>query len=290
MAENESVQLRKEINKLNQLLDIVLLRNAQLEKQLYLYAQSNTVPENLRNAYTAGEDMAENVRCPYPHSETGVNNVLYSIHQPETGVTIPFHANDNLKIGVNFSIYAYDNTKNGVPNPFPAIPQTEIGVNKNQDATGNVAKAAINTGNPLAGEAKAANIVSYPPVPGDTNPTKRGTGNVSIAAMATTPPALPAQPADKEKKVNHSTLMDKLLLMIPKANYGSMDTTATILMRLQQSPKQSIKDLRLLTGLSEDGMVKRIMSMKKYGLVVRVTGIGLVLTDKAIKLLEASKL
>ena len=56
-------------------------------------------------------------------------------------------------------------------------------------------------------------------------------------------------------------------------------------MNLYAYPRNSYKELRRLTGLSEDGLTKRIMSLKKNGFIVRTAFQQYALTEKARKCL-----
>lgn len=57
--------------------------------------------------------------------------------------------------------------------------------------------------------------------------------------------------------------------LMKSAIISSHLVTAKILIQLSANPAISLRDLRKLTGLSEDGMAKRIMAMKKAGLITR---------------------
>ncbi len=70
------------------------------------------------------------------------------------------------------------------------------------------------------------------------------------------------------------------------ASDGGVSNTAKILIQLHTQPRNSYKELRQLTGLSEDGLTKRIMAMKKKGLVIRTSFQHYMLTELATKILE----
>ncbi len=67
----------------------------------------------------------------------------------------------------------------------------------------------------------------------------------------------------------------------------SLVNTALILSHLHSDPATPLQSLRKLTGLSEGGMAKRIMALKKAGLIVRRSQpLRYVLTDRGKSLLE----
>ena len=71
------------------------------------------------------------------------------------------------------------------------------------------------------------------------------------------------------------------------STYVSQVNTAKILLQLYQNPATPLAELRSLTGLSPDGMAKRIMALKKAGLIVRFSApLRYVLTEKAVGLLK----
>ncbi len=70
----------------------------------------------------------------------------------------------------------------------------------------------------------------------------------------------------------------------------SLVNTALILLHLHNDPATPLPHLRKLTGLSEDGMAKRIMALKKAALIVRQSApLRYILTEKAKGLLEEKR-
>ena len=67
-------------------------------------------------------------------------------------------------------------------------------------------------------------------------------------------------------------------------------TTSKILVQLSINPATPLSDLRTLAGMTEDGMAKRIMAMKKAGLITRVSAPKrYLLTEKAKALFIENK-
>lgn len=97
-----------------------------------------------------------------------------------------------------------------------------------------------------------------------------------------------AAPADAPKYIYFDDLFNELQLINRTCSESRLWNTAIILVTLRSTPKQSLKQLQKLTGLSEDGIVKRIMAMKKQGLIVRLPGRRLAITAKAENLIQKS--
>ena len=83
-----------------------------------------------------------------------------------------------------------------------------------------------------------------------------------------------------------TVLAVRLRAFMTNAMQLTLENTALILCHLQSDPATPLVKLRKLTGLSEDGMAKRIMALKKAGLIVRQSApLRFVLTEKAKALL-----
>ncbi len=89
-----------------------------------------------------------------------------------------------------------------------------------------------------------------------------------------------------EKYLNQDMVVSALCSVMVKCSTSSLYSTAKILIQLHNSPRNSYAKLRELTGLSEDGMTKRIMAMKKRGLIVRTAFQQYALTCKALEVLD----
>ena len=92
------------------------------------------------------------------------------------------------------------------------------------------------------------------------------------------------------KPIHLENLIFQLSFIIVRSTHQGLMNTATILIRLHDSPKQSLKNLQKLTGLSDDGIGKRIVSMKRFGLITRAAGRQLLLTEKALRAIEKSRM
>ncbi len=202
-------------------------------------------------------------------------NLLYSNHLQENGMENLQDDTGRNNNGVK-NVQRHTGTENnGVMNVQRHIGNQESGVMNVQQHAGKtdngVKNGFDNTFSFITG------VNSTPEaVPGSVN----GAENAPSSAVSI---------AKEEKPVRYQYLCGLLHEANTKANWDSIQNTALILIRLHESPKQSIKDLQKLTGLSEDGMVKRIMSLKKFGLVVRGKGRQLLLTSKTTELLNKSR-
>ncbi len=239
MAENENAQLRKEINRLNQLLDIVLLRNTQVENQLQYYVSAFAEMETLLSSYPELMDKAKkpsqyipsemdlaNSSFPYMPSQMDTANSCFRyIPEDETIAKPSFYANPNDEPGA------------ATQNP-PILPQ----------------------------KAEPKQVL-----------TTIQSADTAIHTASNTMPA----DAARAEKYRSQILLREIEKITPTAKLSGIKNAALILLRLHQSPRQSMKDLQKLTGLTEDGVIKRIGAMKKQGLIVRMAGRQLALTEKA---------
>lgn len=92
-----------------------------------------------------------------------------------------------------------------------------------------------------------------------------------------------AETENKPKLLDKWDVDSRLRKYMPTASVDGLRNTTNILLQLSANKKNSYKDLRNLTGLSEDGMAKRIMAMKKAGLIVRTGFQQYALTAKALE-------
>ncbi len=248
MADTELIQLRKEIERLNQLLDVVLFRNGQLEQQIL-----------------AVEDFCRQANIEvYSYVKVGneADSRSYALVQHKNGVNSSPDSLQNLNNGVTSSLSSVLLHDNGVDSPTLSDQLVQNGVNRRPDAL------------------QEKNIgVNY------------DFGNVSSGTDAPQPsPTHAANGEAATHSIQEFKLRDQLRALITNASRSGLQNTVKIMICLSENPKQSLKDLQKLTGLSEDGIVKRIMSMKKFGLIVRVRGQGLLLTRKAIEMITASRM
>lgn len=236
-------------------------------------------------------------------------------------------ANDGVNMLNQYSTHVYDGVKqsnqdstcalNGVNtpnrysthansgvNPFSeGLERAEDGVSKGQRYTLSQIDDVLTTGFPISAvmngpviesiyvhESRSA-LITYRNEDGSSYPANTAFSRDSSipGGAAALPEQAGAGAAVKEKRLSIGHIESKLMSLTPNSNGSGIDNTCKILLQIQKSPRQSLKDLQKLTGLSEDGVVKRIMAMKKAGLLARVPGKRLLLlTSKAQKLLEDS--
>ena len=90
-------------------------------------------------------------------------------------------------------------------------------------------------------------------------------------------------------KINTVVLASKLKAVMIKCPISGLGTAAKTLVQLYTNPKCPQKDLMKLTGLSADGIVKHIRALKKRNLIIKVGFQQYMLSDVAIKMLEAAR-
>jgi len=90
-------------------------------------------------------------------------------------------------------------------------------------------------------------------------------------------------------KINMGILSGELRAVMIKCPTRGLGTAAQTLAQLYTNPKCPQKDLMKLTGLSADGIVKHIRALKKKNLITKVAFQEYILSDIAIKMVEAAR-
>ena len=90
-------------------------------------------------------------------------------------------------------------------------------------------------------------------------------------------------------EINIGMLMNKLKLVMNKCTANALNNTAKTLVQFYTNKKCSQKDLMKVTGLSLDGMAKHIKALKTRNLIIKVAFQEYILSDIAIKMVEAAK-
>jgi hypothetical protein len=88
------------------------------------------------------------------------------------------------------------------------------------------------------------------------------------------------------KSVNVALVQKGLRVAMPTRSHATIDKAARILTLLYGNPRQPHKILRHYTGLSETGMAKHIMMLKRKELVVRTAFQTYTLTQRALKIMS----
>ena len=88
------------------------------------------------------------------------------------------------------------------------------------------------------------------------------------------------------KPVNIGLVQRGLRIAMPTRSHATIDKAAKILTLLYENPRQSHKTLMHLTSLSQDGMAKHIMMLKRKGLVVRTAFQTYTLTQKSVDIIK----
>ena len=92
-----------------------------------------------------------------------------------------------------------------------------------------------------------------------------------------------AEPGVFERQYN--IVLHNLAPLMLTAGKRAVNNTAKIIVQLLHNAATPLHELRTITGMSNDGMSKRIMAMKKAGLITRVSAPKrYLLTDKAKQL------
>ena len=90
-------------------------------------------------------------------------------------------------------------------------------------------------------------------------------------------------------KINIGMLMGELKAVMNKCSAISLNNTAKTLVQLHTNLKCSQKDLMKVTNLSLDGIAKHIKALKNRNLIIKVAFQQYILSDEAIKMLEAAR-
>ena len=90
-------------------------------------------------------------------------------------------------------------------------------------------------------------------------------------------------------EINMGMLMGELKVVMNKCTISALSNTAKTLAHLYTNPKCPQKDLMKLTKLSQDGMAKHFKALKTRNLIVKDASNKYVLSDAAIKMLEAAR-
>ena len=282
--------LRKEVNRLQSMIDILLEQNAQLKEAIYQYQSDGNRVQAVRHVYADETDRAKQAFRYIPPEKDGVKQTFLHTTIEMDGAKQDHQPTPPQQDGVKQAFWQTILEQDGVKRVFWYTMPAMDGITKAINPIGNSSDAATKENSCQQEHGSAATTLS---------PTADQPGN-----MTHNPPASAAPNADDARKsngnahnsnkevkpVNPVLLWNNLQTINPKSHERGLDNTVTILIALQQQPKQSLKDLQKLTGLSEDGITKRIMAMKKMGLIVRAPGRRLLLTAKSEKILNESRM
>ncbi len=315
MEENLQRQLYKELDRLQNVIDVLLEQNAQLKKAVHHYEQQlqdmnkpfqpatlqpmHEVSASLSSCITTSDgqktvhsstlysnDGGMNGSNPVLASRDGGTNGEYLISFMQGGRNNnTFNALDNERMvekeNQSFILAKQDGGKN-VSHPMPLQQGGVLKSFKPIFAT----EENREIKNVYLHESRSA-LITY----------RQGDGASPTATTTAPQPAtgLPASQngvtAPQEKKVNLPTAMLKVRTVMPTSHDIGLENTVLILLHLQKAPDAPMKVLRKVTGLSETGIEKRIMAMKKAGLIIRPLGRRLLyLTPRAKQMLEDAKM
>ena len=90
-------------------------------------------------------------------------------------------------------------------------------------------------------------------------------------------------------KIDLGMLMGELKAIMNKCSTSALGNTAKTLVQLYTNAKCSQKDLMKITGLSLDGIAKHIKALKNRNLIIKVAFQQYILSDMAMKMLEAAR-
>ncbi|MEP6467394.1 MAG: hypothetical protein ABJB05_13885 [Parafilimonas sp.] len=88
------------------------------------------------------------------------------------------------------------------------------------------------------------------------------------------------------KHINIALVQRGLRTEMKTRSYATIDKASRILVLLYENPTQPHKTLMHITGLSQDGMAKHIMMLKRKALVVRTAFQTYTLTQKSINIIK----
>lgn len=199
-----------------------------------------------------------------------INALAEKLRQIETLV----YSNAEIKDGVNSRNLSIEEKMEGVKSFLYSYAKNKDGVNIDNLYTAKKMDG-VNTNNPYSAEKKDG-------VKSDNLPIAENKAGVNSNNLAI------AEKKAGEKYLNQHMVVSALRHVMLKCSNWSIYSTAKILIQLHNSPRNSYKHLRELTGLSEDGMTKRIMAMKKRGLIVRTAFQQYTITGKGLEVLDKS--
>ena len=170
---------------------------------------------------------------------------------------------------------AYDKNKIGINNVVDGIPENKIGVS---NLTSAYDKNMIGGNNIVDG----------------TTENKIGVSNLASAYdqnMIGGNNVIDGIPENKVgvSKINTVLLASNLKAVMVKCQTSGLSTAAQTLVQLYTNPKCPQKDLMKVTNLSLDGIAKHIKALKNRNLIIKVAFQQYILSDEAIKMLEAAR-
>ena len=158
-------------------------------------------------------------------------------------------------------LYAYEKNKIGISDLPDGIPKNVIGISEV----------------PYAYEKNKIGISDLP----DGTPKNK----IGISDL---PDGIPKNKIGANE-INMGMLMGELKVVMNKCTISALSNTAKTLAHLYTNPKCPQKDLMKLTKLSQDGMAKHFKALKTRNLIVKDASSKYVLSDAAIKMLEAAR-
>lgn len=289
MTDDENERLRKEVERQTRLIDVLLDSNTQLKQALAWCHHLLAKPLQPDYSNDAGAEAVAQKKENIQTEKDGVNQLPDDLISRINGVIREFDHIRNQIIGVNQLADVFPSVKDGVNQLPDALRQSMDGVNLPANVLTAQHDPSAPSNNGPGIDAPLATLQEDAPSKPifdvrQLSRTLRYDGK-EVALFSITPQEI----AEGKSAVSYHKLHALLRNMIPKASGGGLMNTAQILMKLHESPVQPMKKLQQLTHLSEDGLTKRIMAMKKFELIVRAPGRQLLLTAKARHLLEEAR-
>jgi len=189
-----------------------------------------------------------------------LNTIIYVLTEKLQQTETALNAHEKNKVGINNVFDGIQKNMIGINETLYAYQKNKISINEAIDA---ITKNMIGINERIYVDDK--NMIGTNDVINGFSENKVGINNVNIGMLT-----------------------GALKAVMNKCAASALANTAKTLMHLYASPKCSQKDLMKVTKLSLDGVSKHIKALKNRNLVVKVGFQQYILSDVALKMLQAA--
>lgn len=232
-----------------------------MSNEIYLLREENKRLRMLLDVLTEKLAHTTSRLSAYADAVNGGKSAVYSDARSGDRIDNAGYSDAKGDVGGINPVYSEADGNYGVNYVFPSVANTNIGVNV---FTPSIVTTGIGVNNIVPAVVESG----------------IGVNNVSSHTEESNAPIKP---------INMPSVENGVRAHMPNCRRSSVRNAAEILMQLYTNPRNSYKVLRHLTGLSEDGMTKHIMALKKRGLIVRTAFQEYTLTDAALQILEHAR-
>lgn len=260
MNHQESSHHHPEIARLNGIIDILVAQNKALLEEIALL-KNRIAPRQAISSLDESRKGIPDVISSHDKNEKGILEVVYSHDKSENGSIEAISSHDKNEKGNIEAISSNEKINKGINGETSSIEKNIIGINDDNNPHDKIVKGISGGNTPVPENVAGINDAGMS-LPAFVEPSPDMLGKLSFHLNAA-----------GIKKVKSSTLSNM----------------AQIILRAHNKQDCSHRALRQATGLSNGGIAKLLMSMKKHGLIYRAEFKRFGLLQKAQQILKEAQ-